>query len=50
MTRSEYQELVEFLGVRFGTMDRRFDWRPDLNLQDAFCGGKSLLGRMGTFN
>ena len=25
MTRSEYQELVEFLGVQFGTIDRRFD-------------------------
>lgn len=25
MTRSEYQDLVEFLGVRFDAMDRRFD-------------------------
>jgi hypothetical protein len=25
MTRSEYQELVEFLGEKFSTMDRRFD-------------------------
>jgi hypothetical protein len=25
MTRSEYQELVEFLGRRFDTIDRRFD-------------------------
>jgi hypothetical protein len=25
MTRSEYQELVEFLGRRFDTIDRRFE-------------------------
>lgn len=25
MTRSEYQELVEFLGKKFDAMDRRFD-------------------------
>lgn len=25
MTKSEYQELVEFLGVRFDAMERRFD-------------------------
>jgi len=25
MTRSEYQELVEFLGVKFDAIDRRFD-------------------------
>ena len=25
MTRSEYQDLVEFLGTRFDAIDRRFD-------------------------
>ena len=28
MTKSEYQELVEFLGKKFSRIDRRFDASP----------------------